>query len=365
MMGIKPLCMGLVFLCVTIQCTERKKTIDSNQEYQLITPDHKGLVYSGRIDFSNPKEPILYWAGTSVAATFQGTTIRVKLEDNGENYYKAIIDGDAAGAIEIDCHAGANTYTVADHLEDRPHTIELVRRTDSTSPATKFLGFLIERNGHLLESPTNDRLKIEFYGNSITSGHGVLDESGENNDNRATWDNYYAYGAITSRALNADYRCISMSGIGIIKSWYPLTMPEMYNRLNPNDKNSRWDFALWTPDVVVINLFQNDSWLIEQMDPVPKEKEIIDAYKNFVSTIRGHYPEASVFCVLGNMSAAEEGSPWPGYIESAVDQLRDFGDQNLYFLIFPYRKTKAHPTVVEQKEMADMLTSYIKTTLKI
>lgn len=365
MRGIKWLYASLFFLCVSIQCTTREQANLYDKESEFISPDHGRLVYSGRIDFSNPNEPGFYWAGTSVTATFQGTSIHVKLADSGENYYKAIIDGDAAGAVEIDCVAGSQTYPVAEDLEDKSHTIELVRRTDSTSPATKFLGFLLDAEKDLMETPVERNLKIEFYGNSITSGHGVLDESGENNDNRATWDNYYAYGAITSRALNADYRCISMSGIGIIKSWYPLTMPEMYNRLNPNDKNSRWDFALWTPDVVVINLFQNDSWLIEQLDPVPKEKEIIDAYKNFVSTIRGHYPEASVFCVLGNMSAAEEGSPWPGYVESAVGQLRDLGEKNLFPLIFPYRKTKAHPTVVEQKEMADMLASYIKTTLKI
>ncbi len=45
-------------------------------------------------------------------------------------------------------------------------------------------------------------------------------------------------------------------------SWFPEIMPEIYDRLNPGDPDSKWDFTLFTPDVVVINLFQNDSWLV-------------------------------------------------------------------------------------------------------
>jgi hypothetical protein len=32
--------------------------------------------------------------------------------------------------------------------------------------------------------------------------------------------------------------------------------------LDPVDSTSKWDFSGYTPDVVVINLFQNDSWLV-------------------------------------------------------------------------------------------------------
>ena len=36
----------------------------------------------------------------------------------------------------------------------------------------------------------------------------------------------------------------------------------MYNRLIPTDSTSKWNFSLYQPDVVVINLLQNDTWLV-------------------------------------------------------------------------------------------------------
>ena len=41
-------------------------------------------------------------------------------------------------------------------------------------------------------------------------------------------------------------------------SWFPLIMPEMYDRLTPTEASSKWDFSSYQPDVVVVNLFQND-----------------------------------------------------------------------------------------------------------
>ena len=45
-------------------------------------------------------------------------------------------------------------------------------------------------------------------------------------------------------------------------SWDSLIMPEIYDRLVPTDSKSKWDFSLYRPDIVVVNLFQNDSWLV-------------------------------------------------------------------------------------------------------
>ena len=59
-------------------------------------------------------------------------------------------------------------------------------------------------------------------------------------------NNYDAYAAITARHFNAQYHCTSKSGIGIMVSWFPLIMPEMYNRLDPTDSTSKWDFSKYT-----------------------------------------------------------------------------------------------------------------------
>ena len=59
-------------------------------------------------------------------------------------------------------------------------------------------------------------------------------------------------------------------------------------------------------------------------------------YKAFVTTIRGVYPKATIFCVLGPMDAVR--GPWKEYESTAVQQLKDAGDRNIYFLLLDTRK---------------------------
>jgi hypothetical protein len=179
-------------------------------------------------------------------------------------------------------------------------------------------------------------------------------------------NNYDSYAAITARHFNAQYHCIAKSGIGIMVSWFPLIMPEMYNRLDPTDSTSKWDFSKYTPDVVVINLLQNDAWIVKMPDnaqfklrfgtEAPDSNFIINAYKNFVQTIRTTYPKAPIICMLGNMDITKAGSPWPAYVEQAVAQLND---AKIFTYIAPYKNTPGHPKVNEQKTLAEGLIHFI------
>lgn len=47
-----------------------------------ISPDDKRLQYCGRIDFDNPKAPVLVYAASFVQIRFTGTQISVTLETN-------------------------------------------------------------------------------------------------------------------------------------------------------------------------------------------------------------------------------------------------------------------------------------------
>ena len=230
---------------------------------------------------------------------------------------------------------------------------------------TKFIGVKIDPEKHLVEAQEDQpSLKIEFYGDSITSGHGILDESRNNNDDRATWNNYLTYGAKTARALNADYRCISMSGIGMMVSWYDLIMPQLYDQLIPWIEFPEWDFSQWQADVVVINLGQNDSWLINNMPNPPNTEQRIESYFNFIRSIREKYNNAKIVCTLGNMGASRSGSEWPEYIANAVDKHNvELNDNKVFYVPMTYKNTDGHPTVSEHQEMADVLIPFIESIL--
>jgi hypothetical protein len=330
-----------------------------------IEADHPNIQYVGRIYFEESKAPILYWPGTSIVAKFEGGSIKLKLNDlSGQNFYNIIIDDNDAHPFVLDCQKGDAVYPIASDLGDTVHKIEIFRRRETATGPTLFKGFILDSGKNLVEPPARYKRRIELYGNSITSGMG--NECSENDDqnDESKKNNYLAYGAITARNLKAEYICISKSGIGLLISWFPLTMPEFYDREDPSDPNSKWDFSKWIPDVVVVNLFQNDSWLLHNLHPIPSSEQIIEAYINFIRKLREKYSEAYIFCTLGNMDATRPDKPWSGYIKSAVQKMRlDYKDDKICSYIFPFKGTDSHPTVKEHRKMADHLTRYIKKVL--
>ena len=329
-------------------------------------------VYEGRIGLSDDQFPVMYWAGSAVSIHFTGTELGVTLDDDqGKNFFQVIIDGHEEFPILIDCDQGSKYYQIIHGLPEGSHIAKMVKRTEPWESSTVFKGFKV--NGEILPMPTveDEKLKIEFYGNSITSGMGNEDLSdyGRQNGNPRFKNHYLSYASIASRKLNAEHRSISLSGIGIMVSWDDYIMPEIYNRTNPFDENSHWDFSKWTPDVVVINLFQNDSWIVEKPEykefkkrlgeEKPDAKATIKAHMDFVKSIRKEYPNADIICSLGSMDATREGSPWPGYVQQSVEKLQKKGDEKLHYMFFPHNGHPAHPTVFHDFDMADQLVDFI------
>jgi hypothetical protein len=333
----------------------------------IIPSDDSKIQYTGRIDFADPKAPILFWPGTYMKAKFTGTSIQIILDDSrGENDYAVFIDNNLDRPYILDCRAGKHVYPVSNGLKDTIHQILIFRRTEGFSGPTTFKGFILEEGKTLMPPPNRPERKIEFYGNSITCGmcNESSDEADDEHEDVSKWNNFLAYGAVTARNLNADYTCIAKSGIGILISWFDMIMPEYYDRLNPADPDSKWNFSRWTPDVVVINLFQNDSWLIERLKPVPDTEQIIEAYQNFIQSIRKTYPEAYLVCTLGSMDAVKKDSPWPGYIRKAVNQWKQkWEDDRIDCLFFEFDGTYRHPRVRHHQKIADTLTRLIKTKM--
>jgi len=328
------------------------------------------IEYSGRIDTSRLKGADLYWSGTSVRISFEGESVSALLEDEtGDNYYNVIVDEDSIFILRPD--TSRKYYTLASGLAAGKHKVEIFRRTEWERGNTTFYGFQIKGNSVLGHKQDPPKRKIEFYGNSITAGYAIEDFSGKDSPDSIYTNNYLSYSAITARHFGADYRCICKSGIGIMISWFPLIMPEMYNRLVPGDSASRWDFSLYTPDVVVINLLQNDSWLVNMPedrefkarfgDKTPDEAFIVQSYKEFVGSLRKEYPNAQIICALGSMSATREGSPWPDYIEMAVKELND---PKIFTHFFPYKETPGHPDLAGHVDMANSLIQFIEDNIE-
>jgi len=338
----------------------------------LVPFSQKDITYMGRIETVENQYAKIYWPGTSITINFKGTAIKAILKNEEEDaYFYAIVDGKENEAKKFKADTQKSVIELASGLTNTNHTVQLFKLSNNTS-TTYFYGFELADGSAILNATPLPRRKIEFYGNSITAGHGVDVLPGqEDSGDPVYFNNYRTYAALTARYFNAQYSCIARSGIGVLISWFPIIMPEMYDLLNPNDPTSKWDFSKYTPDIVVINLFQNDAWLTanfkhEQFKArfgttPPSEATIIQSYQNFVKSIRSKYPRASIICVLGSMDATQKGSPWPVYIEKAV---KGINDSKIYTHFFPYKDTPGHPKVAEQKVMADELIDFINKNIK-
>jgi hypothetical protein len=328
-----------------------------------VAPDSKNLQYTGRIDFSEQAAPVITWPGTSIAGNFTGRSFAVKLDDqNGKNYFNVFLDGDTAHPFIIQAGEGSKTYAVASNLPAGKHGFLITKRTEGEEGATVFRGLELDDAGKLLQPPPRPERRIEFYGDSITSGMG--NESPDNGPDNLAKDknNFMSYASITARNLNAEAHVISQSGIGVMIGFPSFTMPQFYDHLSAvGDNHTKWDFSKWTPDVVVINLMQNDSWLIQKLQPEPDDAQRVKAYKNFVERIRQIYPRAYIVCSLGSMDATRPGSPWPGYVTSAVEQIRtEDQDQRIGTLFFEFTGYTQHPRVKQHQANAARLTAFIR-----
>jgi lysophospholipase L1-like esterase len=348
-----------IFLLAGFSCSAQLTIVKNNDPH---------LHYMGRI-VQNDTVSELSWSGSSVKINFTGTGISAVLKDErGDDTYNVIIDNKVISVLRPD--AIKKEYKLANNLSNGKHTLELFKRSEWAMGKTWFYSFILNQGGKVLPTDAKRKRKMEFFGDSISCGYADEDSTGQDRGTSPYENGYLSYATLTAKHFDAEFNNTSKSGIGIMVSWFPFTMPDMYDRLDATDPNSKWDFTKYTPDVVVVNLFQNDSWLVNLPDneqfkakfgtTAPSPQFIVSAYADFIKTIRSKYPKAQIICILGSMDATKPGAPWPGYIEKAVASLND---KNVYTHFIPYKNTNGHPSVKEQQAMADDLIAFMDKTI--
>jgi len=333
----------------------------------VIKPSNKGFQYTGRIDFSDINQPYLTWPGSTVKANITGNKLVVLAnDDTGLNYFNVIINGQDEFPYILKLSKGFKRYDLSHLITSNITTVELFKRTEGAEGGTYFKGFEIAGDT-LATPPLRLSRKMIFFGDSVTSGMG--NESADNDiDSRPSDKNHYlSYAAISARELQAEFHTISRSGIGFMVSWFDFIMPDYYNQVTGVTHNdTQWDAAQWQPDVVVVNLGQNDYWLINQkrLQPVPTRLDIINAYANFMLKLSYDYPNAQFIAALGSMDITQN-LQWPTYIEEAITLIKQKNKKiKINTIIFDFNGYKKHPRVQQHKQNAGKLTRKIKSLMK-
>ena len=298
------------------------------------------------------------WPGSAIVARMTGTQVSIRFDETqGGNYFEVVIDGEVRPVLHT--RAGDRTYALGENLAAGAHDVSVTRRTESRFGITRFLGFagatLVSTNGH-------ERL-IEIVGDSITCGYGVLGASPSCRFSADTEAETYAWGALAGAAVGADVVAIAQSGKGLLRNRPGDTsdpMPKRFERIFPDDETSQWTFVT-TPDVVVIALGTNDF-----VDGDPGQP-FVAAYEDFLTQIRGHYPQAWILLAGSPMLLADAHAKHAAYVEQTAAAMAARGDKRVATVEIAEQSSDDglgcdyHPGRATQRKMADALLAAIRT----
>lgn len=338
----------------------------------------------------------LFWTGSGIELNAKGSELWIEIEssyDTYEPWISIIIDSvPIARQMLI-----KGRYWICVFRGTNPNLVKNVCivkdvQAMNADPDCSLKIHSVKFDGEFL--PVKEKPhKIEFVGDSITSGEGAIGAVIEDDWIPMWFSSINNYCTMTAKNLNADYRIISQSGWGVLTGWDNnphSNIPEYYEKvcgLLTGEKNKALgafndnDFTLWQPDVVVVNLGTNDAgafdspeWKDEKTGKVYKQrlnedgtfnnedlKSFEDAVEKFLFKLRKYNKKAYIIWAYGMI-----GIPLMPSIYRAVDSyIKKTGDKKVSVFQLPdtTEKTKGarnHPGVLAHKKAADDLSEYIK-----
>jgi hypothetical protein len=115
----------------------------------------------------------------------------------------------------------------------------------------------------------------------------------------------------------------------------------------------------------VINLGTNDFSANMSLAEAP----FSTAYKAFISTVRGKYPDAYIYCAIGPLLYSTGLTNATAYINALVADVNAAGDTKVKVLNFGQQDSSKgtgcsyHPNATENQRMADLLVQELRSSL--
>lgn len=341
-----------------------------------ILPNNSSLIYSGRIDWSDPFAIVWTYPGTFVRIKFKGTqlSIHVRNKHNYWNNYLGVVEGDAQTKLLLPKEGEATIEIPLQTTQDNIHEVTIFKRQDACHELT-ILGFEINCNTdeecELLEASPLPPRRIEVYGDSVSAGEVseaidyVAKADPEHNGEYS--NSWYSYAWIAARKLDAQLHDIAQGGVALLDNtgWYHepdyIGMEQVWNKMRYNPDYGtvkEWDFSKYTPDIVIVAIGQNDSHPDDYMKTDyegEKAKHWRTHYRQFLAKLRETYPDAWIICCT---TLLQHDIGWDMSISQAV---LDIADKKISHCVFQRngKATPGHLRIPEAEEMAEELCHYI------
>ncbi|WP_058300700.1 SGNH/GDSL hydrolase family protein [Gorillibacterium timonense] len=341
----------------------------------------------------------LFWTGSGIELNARGSELWIEVEADYDTYepWISIVINSAPVSRQM---VTAGRHWICLFRGTNAEAVKNVRVTKdvqamSGDPGCRLQIHAVKSDGDLL--PVEDKpYKIEFIGDSITSGEGAIGAKAEVDWVPMWFSAIHNYAALTGEALDAEVRILSQSGWGVLTSWDNnphSNLPDYYEKVcglltgERNKALGAWndnDFASWQPDVVVVNLGTNDGgafhspeWKDEATGETHKQRlnedgtfhdEDLRAFEEavvkFLGKLRTFNPKAQIVWVYGML-----GLPMMPAIYRAVDAYKSkTGDRKVSVFQLPNTTeetvgSRTHPGALAHERAAKELTGYLREIL--
>lgn len=354
---------AIPFYVCSCDLAEILASIENIEDWEKIPVTSSSLRVTGRADWSEKDQVSVSWSGSAFTIGFEGTSLKIFLEAPG-NKFDVFVDGEAFPSSIIDRsipYEDNNVITVVKDLPKGKHFVRIQKNTEAVLGTATLKGIFVEGKADSSALPARPQKKIEFIGNSILCGLGVLSHENDSVGIESE-DHFYSYAGQAARLLDAEEHSECTSGKGIIRNFDGSTtqlFPELYDKLS-FFKDTPWNTEEWTPDLVFINLGTNDF-----LSGIPDSATFVNGVINFVKQIRVNYPQAGITMLDGPMLVGESIKTCRKYLDAALEFFHQSGDMNVYRFTFETQGALGygvanHPNVAQGLKDGTSLAEWVK-----
>lgn len=332
----------------------------------------------------------LFWAGSGIELCFTGEELTLHLEADflrAEPWIAVEING--APLLRMPLPQGRSQVCLFRGMTDGSvKRVRLFKETQPVAddPAHSLLIREVSWKGGVFVPPPEPSCMLEFIGDSLTSGEGVVGAVGETDWAPVLFSASRTWAKRTADILHGEFTAISQSGWGVRSGWDnnpDHRVPDLYGQVCAPaagemglrmGAQEAYRYGPPLPDAVIVNLGTNDAGAMDnppwygkdgtefRQERTPEGLALFEqAAVDFLHTLRHWHPAAKLVWAYGMA-----GDILRPQLESAVDRFcRETGDKAAYYLPLPSATeetmgSRQHPGPQCHQEAAQITAEFLR-----